>query len=109
MTMLQRLAIAFAGACVITVVLFYGMSAIAEYFNRPDSQVYMRVMDFIPGSGARRLPDKRMPEAQPERARIEQPVEATQESAAVPAFEDASRVQIEINVDLPPPESTQPP
>jgi len=107
--MLQRLAIAFAGACVITVVLFYGMSAIAEYFNRPDSQVYMRVMDFIPGSSARRLPDKRMPEAQPERARVDQSIEAKEPAPNVPAFEDTARPQIEINVDLPPPETAQPP
>jgi len=53
--MLQRYAIALAGASIVTLVLMYGMSAIAEYFNRPDSQVYLRVMDVIPGSGARRL------------------------------------------------------
>ncbi len=104
--MLQRLAIAFVGACVITLMLFYGMSAIAEYFNRPDSQVYMRVMDFIPGSNARRLPDRRMPEAQPERARVEQTLETAREAPAAPTFEDPGR-QLDIEVDLPPPEATE--
>jgi hypothetical protein len=104
--MLQRLAIAFVGACVITLMLFYGMSAIAEYFNRPDSQMYMRVMDFIPGSDSRRLPDRRMPEAQPERARVEQTLETASEAPAAPTFEDPGR-RIDIEVDLPPPESTE--
>lgn len=69
--MFKRYSLALLGATVVTAILVLGMSQIAEMFEREDSQVYMRVMDFIPGSGTRRLPDKRMPEAQPDRAELE--------------------------------------
>jgi hypothetical protein len=97
--MLQRYAIALAGACVVTVILLYTMSAIAEYFNRPDSQVYLRVMDVIPGSGARRLPERRMPAAQPERARVEQLVESVETTESDIAFEEIPQ-PIDVSVDL---------
>lgn len=102
--MLQRYSIAFAGACVVTLMLIYGMSAIAEYFNRPDSEVYLRVMDVIPGSGARRLPARRMPEAQPNRARVDLEVESLDaDTTAIglsEGFEEAVQ-PIEVTVDLP--------
>ncbi|HMB74338.1 MAG TPA: hypothetical protein VKQ06_12260 [Gammaproteobacteria bacterium] len=100
--MLQRYSIALAGACVITVMLMYGMSFIAEYFNRPDSEVYLRVMDVIPGSNARRLPEKRMPQSQPERARVEQAIDAVREPPADIVFEQEAG-RIDVSVDLEPP------
>lgn len=103
--MLKRLSYAVVGASVVTFVLILGMSQIAEFFERPDSDVYMRVMDFIPGSGARRLPDKRMPRAQPERAQVETDAIAAQSLSDYQApieFEQDSQ-GIEVSVDLEPP------
>ena len=101
--MLQRYSIALAGACVITVMLMYGMSFIAEYFNRPDSEVYLRVMDVIPGSNARRLPDKRMPQAQPERARVNVEIDSVQATQPEIDFEQPAR-PIDVGIDLEQPE-----
>lgn len=97
--MLKRLSLAFAGASVITLVLILGMSAIAEFLERPDSPLYMRVMDFIPGSGARALPEKRMPQAQPERARVDLEVDTTRSTAAPLTFQDSAQ-PIDVNIDL---------
>ncbi|MGD2167800.1 MAG: hypothetical protein PVF63_06800 [Gammaproteobacteria bacterium] len=97
--MLKRLSFAFLGACLVTVVLILGMSEIAQFFERPDSQLYMRVMDFIPGSGARRLPEKRMPEAQPERARVDLEVGATRSSPAPLTFDDAAQ-PLDVRLEL---------
>jgi hypothetical protein len=103
--MLKRLSYAFVGACVVTFVLILGMSEIAKFFERPDSQVYMRVMDFIPGSGARRLPARRMPEAQPDRAQVGSgDIAAEQlEGFQSPATFDEDLQEIEVRVDLEPP------
>lgn len=104
--MLQRYSIALVGACAVTLMLIYGMSFIAEYFNRPDSQVYLRVMDVIPGSNARRLPDKQMPRSQPERARVDVDIDAVQEPQADIVFEQERR-PIDVSVDLERPTASQ--
>ncbi len=104
--MLKRLSYAFVGASVVTFVLVFGMSQIAKFFERPDSvEVYMRVMDFIPGSGARRLPDRRMPEAAPERARVGSgDIAAEQlEDYQAPVEFDEDLQDIDVRVDLEPP------
>jgi hypothetical protein len=104
--MLKRLSYAFVGASIVTFVLILGMSEIAKYFERPDSvEVYMRVMDFIPGSGARRLPDRRMPEAAPERARVGSGEITTQqlEEFQLPAEFEQETQDIDVRVELDPP------
>ena len=106
--MMQRYAIALAGASIVTLILIFGMSAIAEYFNRPDSQVYLRVMDVIPGTGARRLPERRMPEAQPERARVEEAAVNVTRAPTELGFEEAPTT-IEVSVDLANPADAQAP
>ena len=102
--MLQRYSIATAGALVVTVALMLGMSHIAEYFTRPDSQVYLRVMDVIPGSGERRLPDRRMPESQPKRARLEVDSNPVAVPRAPITFEQETG-PLELSVDLERPEA----
>ena len=100
--MLKRLSYAVLGASAITFGLILMMSRIAEFFEERDSQVYMRVMDFIPGSGARRLPDKRMPEAQPDRARLETGEIPADQPAGLtaPVDFDQNPEEIEVRVDL---------
>ena len=100
--MLKRYSVAFVGATVVTVILILGMSEVAKLFERTDSQVYMRVMDFIPGSGARRLPDKRMPEAQPDRTQVgsgELAAEALGQGDPGSAI-DPDTDDIEVSIDL---------
>lgn len=92
--MFKRLSVAIVGACAITGALILGMSEIAQLFEQTDSQVYMRVMDFIPGSGARRLPDRRMPEAQPERAVLDAEQRGPQRLG-----QPGSRPQVEVRSD----------
>jgi hypothetical protein len=103
--MLKRLSYAFLGASAITLVLILGMSQIAQFLERPDSQLYMRVMDFIPGSGARRLPDKRMPQAQPERAAVEAAdvaVEGISNYEPAAGFtRDVPEIAVTVDLDLP--------
>ena len=99
--MLRRLSIAFAGATLITLTLIYGMSTIAEFFDRPDSQVYLRVMDFIPGSGERRRPSVRKPAAQPARASVEQNLGTESEIETSPDFNELQpEVAPNLNLDI---------
>ncbi len=95
--MLQRLSIAFIGAAAVTLAMFYGMSSIAELFNRPDSQVYMRVLDFIPGSGERRRPSVRMPGDQPDRVKPEFRVDS---EATIDSRPEFNNLQQPVNVNL---------
>jgi len=100
--MLKRYSVALLGAAVVTGILILGMSEVAEMLEREDSQVYMRVMDFIPGSGARRLPDRRMPEAQPDRAQVESGDLAADvlEQAGQQSTIETDAGEIEVSIDL---------
>ena len=62
-------------------------------------------MDVIPGSGARRLPERRMPEAQPERARVEEAAVTVTRTPAAVDFEQVPTA-IEVSVDLADPADT---
>lgn len=68
--------------------MFLGMSEVVELFERRDPTRYFEIVDFIPASKERRLPNLVLPEAQPARAVVDQPASERALVDAVPDFTD---------------------
>ena len=76
-----------AGAAIVTVGMFLGMSEVTKILNQDDMSRYLRVFDVITNREPRR-PELRLPNAQPARTAVEVQLDRTR-IEATPAFDQS--------------------